>query len=95
MQKWKDLQHNFVQFLAQELVITSHTTYAKIGYSGPMDFKILQIWFFTFLFFLPKISRNRLGEYNKSCSTLHQESNKIGSAFFCFFYDFLENLQDS
>jgi hypothetical protein len=42
-----------------------------------------------------KISRNRLGEYNKSCSTTHQESRKIGFAFFWFSYDFLENLQDS
>jgi hypothetical protein len=44
---------------------------------------------------MPKISTNWLGEYNKSCSTLHQESNKTGFAFFWFFYDFLENLQDS
>jgi hypothetical protein len=32
-----------VKFLAQKLVITSHTTYPKIGYRGPMDFKIYQI----------------------------------------------------
>jgi hypothetical protein len=44
---------------------------------------------------MPKISRNSLGEYNKSCSTFHQESNKIDFAFLLFFYDFLENLQDS
>jgi hypothetical protein len=35
----KDLQNNFVQFLAQELV----TTYPKIGYRGFIDFEILQI----------------------------------------------------
>jgi hypothetical protein len=45
--------------------------------------------FFTFLFFMLKISGNRLGEYNKSCSTFHQESNKIDFAFFWVFYDFL------
>jgi hypothetical protein len=27
----KDLLHNFVQFLAQELLIAAHTTYPKIG----------------------------------------------------------------
>jgi hypothetical protein len=42
-----------------------------------------------------KISRNTLGEYNRSCSCPHQEPREIGFAFFCFSYDFLENLQDS
>jgi hypothetical protein len=37
----KDLQHNFVQFLVQELVITSHITYPKIGYRGSINFEIL------------------------------------------------------
>jgi hypothetical protein len=36
----KDLHHNFVQFLAQELDITSHTTYPKIRYRGLVDFEI-------------------------------------------------------
>jgi hypothetical protein len=40
---WKDLQHNFVQFLAQDLVITKYTTYPKIGHRGFIDFEILQI----------------------------------------------------
>jgi hypothetical protein len=78
-----------VQFLAQELVITSHTTYPKLGYRGPMDFEI-----FTFLFFMSKISRNSLGEYNKSCSAPDQESSKIEFEIFRIFYDFLEILQD-
>jgi hypothetical protein len=39
---YKDLLHNFVQ-LAQEIVITSHTTYPKIGYRGLMDFDLWQI----------------------------------------------------
>jgi hypothetical protein len=38
-----DLLHNFVQFLAQDLVITSHTTYPKIGYRGLVDFELWQI----------------------------------------------------
>jgi hypothetical protein len=42
-----------------------------------------------------KLSRNSLGECNKSCSVPHQESSKIEFAFFRFFYDFLEILQDS
>jgi hypothetical protein len=44
---------------------------------------------------MPKISRNILGEYNKSCSTHHKESSKIQFAIFRIFYDFLENLQQS
>jgi hypothetical protein len=40
------------------------------------------------------MSRNSLGEYNKSCSAPHQESSKIEFAIFRMFYDFLENLQD-
>jgi hypothetical protein len=39
----KDLLHIFVQFLAQQLVITSHTTYPKIGYKGLVDFELWQI----------------------------------------------------
>jgi hypothetical protein len=37
----KNLLHNFVQFLAQELIITSHTTYPKIGCRGLVDFELL------------------------------------------------------
>jgi hypothetical protein len=40
-----------------------------------------------------KISRNRLGEYNKSCSTPHPELRKIEFAFFWFSYNFLGILQ--
>jgi hypothetical protein len=29
-----------MKFMAQELDITSHTTYSKIRYRGPMDFEI-------------------------------------------------------
>jgi hypothetical protein len=35
------------------------------------------------------------GQNNKSCRIIHHESNKIGFAFFWFFYDFLRNLQES
>jgi hypothetical protein len=51
--------------------------------------------FFTFLFFMPKISRNNQGEYNKSCSSPYQESSKIDFAIFWIFYDFLGILQVS
>jgi hypothetical protein len=44
---------------------------------------------------MPKIFGNSLGNYNKSYCTFHQESNKIGFAFFWIFYDFLQNLQVS
>jgi hypothetical protein len=40
-----------------------------------------------------KISRIRPCEYNKSCSIVNNESNKIGLAFFRNFYDFLRILQ--
>jgi hypothetical protein len=38
---------------------------------------------------------NSPGKFNKSCSAHHQESRKIKFAFFWFFYDFLEILQES
>jgi hypothetical protein len=44
---------------------------------------------------MPKISRNNLGEYNKSCSAPNQKSRKIVFAIFRIVYDFLESLQDS
>jgi hypothetical protein len=44
---------------------------------------------------MQKLYENSLDKYNKSCSTLDQESNKIGFAFFCFFYNFLRILQVS
>jgi hypothetical protein len=51
--------------------------------------------FFTFLFFILKISRIKPCEYNKSCSIFHHESNKIEFAIFWNFYDFLRILQVS
>jgi hypothetical protein len=44
---------------------------------------------------MPKISRNSLGEYNKSCSTPQLEPSKIEFAIFRILYNFLENLQES
>jgi hypothetical protein len=44
---------------------------------------------------MSKISGNNPDKFNKSCSALHQESKKIKFAFFLFFYDFLEILQES
>jgi hypothetical protein len=81
--------------LVQKLVITCHTTYTKISYGGLMDLRYHTSRFFTFLFFMSNISGNSLYKFNKSCSVLHQESNKIGFSFFQFFYDFLEILQKS
>jgi uracil DNA glycosylase len=48
LQKWKkflekELHHNFMQLLAQELVMTKHTTYPKVSYRRFIDFEILQI----------------------------------------------------
>jgi hypothetical protein len=51
--------------------------------------------FFTFLFFMQKLSGNSFGKNNKSYSTFHQESNKISFALLWFVYDFLRNLQVS
>jgi hypothetical protein len=42
-----------------------------------------------------KILRIQPCENNKSCIIFHRKSNKIGFAFFWFFYDFLRNLQES
>jgi hypothetical protein len=44
---------------------------------------------------MPKLLKNSLGEYNKSCSAPHQESSKIAFAIFWIFYNFLEILQVS
>jgi hypothetical protein len=44
---------------------------------------------------MQKLSGNSSGKNNKSCSTFHKESNKIGCAFFWFLYEFLRILQDS
>jgi hypothetical protein len=51
--------------------------------------------FFTLLFFMPKILENNSCKNKKSCRVFLQESNKIGIAFFWFFYEFLRNLQES
>jgi hypothetical protein len=42
-----------------------------------------------------KLSRIRPCEYNRSCSSFHSKSNKIGFVFFWIFYDFLRILQIS
>jgi hypothetical protein len=39
----KDLLHNFAQLLAQELVMTIHTTYPKLGCRGVIVFELWQI----------------------------------------------------
>jgi UDP-N-acetylglucosamine pyrophosphorylase len=39
----EDLLHNFVQFLAQKLDMTRHTTYRKFGCRGVMVFELWQI----------------------------------------------------
>jgi hypothetical protein len=44
---------------------------------------------------MQKLLGNNLDKFNKSCSTFHQESNKIKFAFFRIFYYFLYILQDS
>jgi hypothetical protein len=40
---YKDLLHKFVQFLAQELVMTLYTTYPKFGCRGFIVFEVWQI----------------------------------------------------
>jgi hypothetical protein len=44
---------------------------------------------------MQNLSGNSLGKNNKSSVIFHRESNKIGFAFFWFFYDFVHNLQES
>jgi hypothetical protein len=51
--------------------------------------------FFTFVFFMQKLTGISSGQNNKSCRIIHHEPNKIGFAFFRFFYDFIRNLQES
>jgi hypothetical protein len=49
----------------------------------------------TFVFFMQKLTGISSGQNNKSCRIFHNGSNKIGFAFFCFFCDFLRNLQET
>jgi hypothetical protein len=51
--------------------------------------------FFTFVFFMQKLTGISSGKNNKSCRIFYHESKKFGFAFFWFFYDFLWNLQES
>jgi hypothetical protein len=44
---------------------------------------------------MQKLSGISSGKNNKSCGTIHIESNKIGFAFFRFFHDFIHNLQET
>jgi hypothetical protein len=44
--------------------------------------------FFTFVFFMQKLTGISPGENNKSCRIIHNESNKIGCTFFWFFCAF-------
>jgi hypothetical protein len=44
---------------------------------------------------MQKILEISLGKNNKRCGIFHNESNKIGFAFFSFFCDFLHNLQET
>jgi hypothetical protein len=84
-----------VQFLVRGLVITCHTTYPKLAREGSWILRYHRSRFFTFIFFMPKLSGNSLDKFNKSCIALHQTSRKVDFAFFRFFYDFLETLQES
>jgi hypothetical protein len=51
--------------------------------------------FFTFVFFMQKLSGISSGQNNKSCIIIHHEPKKIGFAFFRCFYDFIRNLQET
>jgi hypothetical protein len=44
---------------------------------------------------MQKLSGTSSVKNNKSCEIFHHESNKIGFAFFLFFYEFLRHLQES
>jgi hypothetical protein len=44
---------------------------------------------------MQKLSGTSSGKNKESCRIFHNESNKIGFAFFLFFYDFLRNLQET
>jgi hypothetical protein len=44
---------------------------------------------------MQKLSGTSSGKNNKSCRIFHLQSNKIGFAFFQFYYDFIWILQDS
>jgi hypothetical protein len=63
------------------------------------DLYILRYWrsrFFTFVFFIQKLTGISSGKNNKSCRIFHHKSNKIGFTFFWFsviFYAIYKNQQ--
>jgi hypothetical protein len=75
--------------------MAKHTTYPKFSYRGLLDFEIQQIYVFSFLFFMQKLSGQTMDMLYKSYRVFHQEYNKIGFAYFWFFKNFLRILQDS
>jgi hypothetical protein len=44
---------------------------------------------------MQKLTRISSGKNNESCRIIHHESNRIGFAFFLFFYNFLQILQET
>jgi hypothetical protein len=58
-----------------------------------MVFEILQIQVFHICIFMQKLSGISSGKNNKSCRIIHNGSNKIGIAFFLFFYDFIRHFK--
>jgi hypothetical protein len=51
--------------------------------------------FFTFVFFMQKLTGISSGKNNNSCGIFHHQSNKSCFTFFCFFCYFLCNLQET
>jgi hypothetical protein len=75
--------------------MTRYTTYPKLDTEDLQILSYGRSKFFTFLFFMIQISRIRPCENNKSCSILHNKSNKICFEIFRIFYEFLRILQVS
>jgi hypothetical protein len=71
-----------VQFWVQELVITQTQHIEKLATEDLWILRYCRSRFFTFLFFMQKLTVTSSGKNNKSCGIVHHESKKIGFAFF-------------
>jgi hypothetical protein len=73
----------------------THNIWKKLATEDIWFLRYCRSRFFTFVFFMQKLTGISSGQNNESCGIFHHESNKIGFTFFWFFCDFLRNLQET
>jgi hypothetical protein len=91
----KRFTDNFEQFLVQEIVITQHIK--KLDTEDLWILRYCRSRFFTFIFFMQKLSGTSLGKNNKSCSIFTMNPTKLSlhfSEFATIFYAIYKNHQN-